>query len=728
MASDQQAKLEAAFLLHQQGRLDEAAVIYQDLIAADPNHYEALHFLGTIRATRGGLDEARALIERSLSAPVLNIPFLENYAAVLFQIGDYQAAADACAKGLAINSANANLAYINAVSLYKLNRLADALAQFDAVLSVQPNHLAAINEKGSVLAQLKRYDAALICVDRALALNPQFAEAQLNKGNICFNLNRPKEALAAYEKALSLNPRLADAWLGLGNLYRTLGRHDGAFAAYDKALAINSDMAGAWLGRGNVLIELKRYDEAFAAFDRAFALNPGMEFVEGSRLQAKLIVCDWTDLEAEISHLIASVRAGAPACTPFTFLCVPALPADLLQCAKSYAPVPSPAIRRSDITPHDRIRLAYLSADFREHPVAFLTAGMFERHDKSRFETTAISLTAPEDTAVRRRLAEAFEHFIDAPGQSDQELAELIRRREIDILVDLMGYTLNNRRNVLARRVAPIQVNYLGYPATMGTDFMDYIIADRTVIPQEHFKYYSEKVVWLPDTFQVNDRQREIAEPTPTRRECGLPESGVVFCCFNSTHKILPEMFDVWMRLLRAVEGSVLWLGQGNSFAAANLRREAERRGVAPSRLIFAPRTQHLSDHLARHRQADVFLDTIPYNAHTTGSDALWAGVPIVVCPGETYCARGTASYLKALGLDELIAGSLKDYEALALKLAREPDALRALKDKLARNRDTFPLFDTERFTRHIEAAYATMWQHFQRGEPPSAFAVEPAA
>jgi protein O-GlcNAc transferase len=387
-----------------------------------------------------------------------------------------------------------------------------------------------------------------------------------------------------------------------------------------------------------------------------------------------------------------------------------------------------PSLRRAwrgEIYAHDRIRIGYISADFRTHPIAQLVAGLFERHDKSRFEISAVSYGPDDGSAFRDRIKAAVENFIDVHAMTDEKIAQSIRDREIDILVDLTGLTQYNRFGVLSRRVAPIQVNFLGFPGTTGAEWMDYIIADATIIPEDHFRFYSEQVVWLPDAYQPNDEKRLIAERLPTRAECNLPEVGFVFCCFNNTYKIAPEIFAVWMKLLRAVEGSVLWLLETNPTATQNLRNEGKARGISPDRLIFAPKIA-LADHLSRHRQADLFLDTLPYNAHTTASDALWAGVPIVTCLGETFAARVAASLLKAVGLPELITTSLEGYEALALKLARELSFLAGIKAKLARNRDTYPLFDSARFARHIEAAYTTMWERYRNGEPVKPFAVEP--
>jgi predicted O-linked N-acetylglucosamine transferase (SPINDLY family) len=385
-----------------------------------------------------------------------------------------------------------------------------------------------------------------------------------------------------------------------------------------------------------------------------------------------------------------------------------------------------PPLWQGEVYAHDRLRVAYLSADFNEHPTAYLTAGLFECHDKSRFEITALSFGQNDNSPPRRRLEAAFEHFIDVRDNSDQEIAALMRRSEIDITVDLMGFTKDNRLGVLARRAAPVQVNYLGYPGTIGAPYMDYILADATVIPEDQDAFYVERVVRLPATYQINDNRRAISQHTPTRSECGLPQNAFVFCCFNNPQKIAPEIFDIWMRLLRATEGSVLWLITGNAKVAANLRLEADKRGVAPGRLIFAPKAS-VADHLARHRLADLCLDTLPYNAHTTASDALWAGLPVLTCLGETFAGRVAASLLKAIGLDMLITRTLAEYEALALRLARDSAYLATLKDMLTRNRDASPLFDTQRATRHIETAYQTMADMARRNDRPRSFNVERA-
>jgi predicted O-linked N-acetylglucosamine transferase (SPINDLY family) len=366
---------------------------------------------------------------------------------------------------------------------------------------------------------------------------------------------------------------------------------------------------------------------------------------------------------------------------------------------------------------HDKIRVAYLSADYHSHATAYLIAELIELHDRARFETIGVSFGLDDGSAIRKRLAGAFDRFLDVRAKSDREIAALLATLKVDIAVDLKGYTQDSRPDILSFRPAPIQAQWLGYPGTLGADFIDYVIADETVAPFEHAPFYSEKIIQLPGCYQVNDRKRAITARTPSRQEAGLPETGFVFCCFNNSFKILPPVFDVWMRLLQEVPGSVLWLLQDNAGAETNLRSAAAARGVNPARLIFAGRAK-LEDHLARHRLADLFLDTLPYNAHTTASDALWTGLPVVTCQGNAFAGRVAASLLKAVGLPELVTQNLADYEALALRLAGDPAMLQGIRATLEANRLDHPLFDTDRFRRGIEAAYQRMWETWQRGEP----------
>jgi predicted O-linked N-acetylglucosamine transferase (SPINDLY family) len=428
-----------------------------------------------------------------------------------------------------------------------------------------------------------------------------------------------------------------------------------------------------------------------------------------------------------VSLVDAGVRAGRRIVDPFMYLAISESPADLQECSRIFAEQfypQAPALWKKSDRRHGKIRVGYVSGEFRAQATAYLTAGLYECHDKSRFEIVAFDNGARAGSSMRGRLEAAFDRFVPITHLSDQAAAEKIVAEEIDILVNLNGYFGDHRMGVFARRPAPVQVNYLGFPGTLGAGYIDYILADRFVIPEGERQYYTENVVYLPGSYQVNDSRRHRPQGVPDRSAHRLPGTAFVFCSFNMSYKLTPAMFAVWMRILKAVEGSVLWLLESNKTSPGNLRREAERHGVAGNRLVFAPFVS-MEKQLDRLQLADLFLDSLPCNAHTTASDALWAGVPLLTCRGASFSGRVAASLLNAVGLPELVTENLEDYEALAVKSARDPAFLQAIRQKLARNRHAAPLFDTDRFRRHIEAAYTQMWEIFQRGEVPRSFDVE---
>jgi predicted O-linked N-acetylglucosamine transferase (SPINDLY family) len=715
-------------VLKKLNRPAEALACFTQALTIAPAVAETWNNRGTVLNDLKRHDEAVADFERAVA---LNPGYAEahcNKAKSLTLLNRLDEAVATFDAALALKPDFADAWYGRGHAFWELKRYSEALAAFDKALALAPTLAEAWLGRGNVFAQLKRHDDAVVAYDRALALHPGSAAAWLGRGNVLTDRKRLTDASAAFSQALTLDPDLAEAWLGRGNVFMNLGKYDDAAAAYDRALTFRPNLAEAWFARGQVLGECNRHGEAFASYDRAAALAPDLSYLAGDRLFAKLSICHWKNFEAEAADVLTGIRQGKASSAPFPFLAVQSSSADQLQCAKRYVqdrPVFAP-VWRGEAYEHDRIRIAYLSADFRGSAMAHLLAGLFEQHDKSRFEIAAISFGPDQDSPMRQRLKDAFEHFIDVRDSSDEDIAALVRAREIDIAVDLMGFTRNNRLEILARRAAPVQVNYLGFPGTLGADCIDYIIADPTTIPASERRFFSEKTVWLPEPYFVADNKFASPDRAPTRQQCGLPDDAFVFCCFNNNYKITPEIFAIWMRLLKANGNSVLWLLEGNPVASANLRREAGNHGVPSERLIFAPRMT-IAEHLARHRHADLFLDTLPINAHTTASDALWTGLPIVTCPGSTLVGRVAASLLKATGLDELIVSSLEEYEALALKLARQPELLRSLKSKLTHNRVSSPLFDSERFARTIEAAYVAMWQRHQQGHAPAAFQIEPA-
>ena len=650
----------SAIASHRAGKLAEAESLYKSVLAAKPDQFEALHFLGLIEAQRGNLAEADRLI----------------------------------AKSLAVNSQRAE-AYTN---------------------------------HARILINLERAEDALASCDKALALQPYFADAMIHRGNALQMLWRLEEAVAAFDLALTMQPNNIFALTNRGHALSRLNRPDRALASFDKVIALQPDFVDAQYGRGRALFQLERYEDAAVTFRKVHGLTPTPEH-RIALMQSKSHVCDWSDFSDDLAFLSAELKNEASNLDPGFLIAMTSQAHDHLICAQRFArrfyPAAADPLCRGPRQQRDRIRLGYVCSEFRQHAVSHLIAGLFEHHDKARFETFAISTGVNDQSAMRKRIEAAFDVFIEGQLKSDRELAELLNRSEIDILVNLSGYYGVERAGIFALRPCPVQVNYLGYPGTMGAEYIDYIIADETIIPADQQSAYSEKVVYLPECYQVNDSHRRASLRALSRVEAGLPPSGLVFCCFNKNNKILPDTFDSWARILQRVEGSVLWLLEGSAAAVRNLRQEAESRGIAAERLVFAPWVP-AEDHLARYRLADLFLDTLPYNAHTTASDALWAGVPVLTCLGSTFAGRVGASLLQAIGLPELITHSTEEYESLAVRLAADPNALATFKSRLAQNRDTHPLFDTSRFCRHIERAYITMWQRSQRGEPATSFAIDP--
>ena len=593
--------------------------------------------------------------------------------------------------------------------LARLGRRDEALTRYDAAIAGNPGLLPAHYNRGNLLSELKRPQEALESYDWALALKRDVPGVWNNRATVLRSLRRLDEALASTDQALALAPGHVNARTNRAMLLWDMKRFDVALAVVDQVLASQPGFGEALYLRGNILTDLGRPAEALQSYEAALAAAPDHPHALNGVARTALALCDWPRTAALAPRLVQAVNDGRAVIQPFTMLGYSDDPGLQRRCAESYVrrilpPMPPLAHGRYG---HKKIRLAYLSADFHQHPTAQLLVELFETHDRSKFEVTAVSFGPDDGSAMRTRLVTAFDRFEDVRGKSDLDVARMLRGLEMDIAVDLNAHTQDSRLGIFAHRPAPVQVNYLVYPGTTGAPFMDVILADRIVLPLEQQPFFSERIVHLPDCYQANDATRAIA-PAPTRAEAGLPESGFVFCCFNNSWKITAPVFDIWMRLLGRIEGSVLWLLDGPH--AENLRREAQARGIDPARLVFAPKLAP-DRHLARHRLADLFLDTLPYNAHTTASDALYAGLPVVTCIGKAFPGRVASSLLKAIDMVELVTTSPGQYEERALELAKNPALLAATREKLVRNRTTSPLYDSERFRLGIEAAYEAMLQ-----------------
>jgi protein O-GlcNAc transferase len=664
-------QLRQAQALHGEGRLAEAASVYQSVLTQDETDWASLNALASIALQTGQLDEA-----------------VRRYSGLLERQPDF-------AQGH----------YKRGNALNKLGRWPAALADYDRAVTLDPEYAQAFCNRGTVLERLERWEEALASYDRAIALDSKDAFAYYNRASVLKELKRLDEAVSSYDRAIALNEGYVEAYVNRGHLLQKLGRIEEAAGSYGKAIALRPVPTGA-MPNG-----------------RPAELGPEQKYLLGLRRQTRMQICDWRDMHEDLEHITDGLRAHLPVCLPFPALALLDSPALHRAAAESWIREEAPpdlSLGAIPVRPRSpRIRIGYFSADLRSHPVALLAAGLFEHHDRSRFEVTAFAFGPEANDAVRDRLSKAFERFIDVHERSDLEVAALSRAIGIDIAVDLNGITEHSRSKIFALRAAPIQVNYLGYPGTMGAGYMDYLIADRTVIPRAHQPLYAEKILYLPDSFIPFDSSYAIADKTFTREELGLSPKGFVFCCFNSIYKITPDVFDRWMRILTRVQGSTLWLSHANATAAGNLRKEAVRRGVDPERLIFAARWASLPEHLARLRVADLFLDTLPYNAHATALDALWATLPVLTCEGQGFAGRVAASLLRTVDLPELITDSLSQYEDMATRLAEDPAGLSQLQRRLAQNRSSTPLFDTERYTRNLEAAYEQIHERHHSGAAP---------
>jgi predicted O-linked N-acetylglucosamine transferase (SPINDLY family) len=704
------------------GDLEGAQARCRGLLRQQPDHFEALSLLGIVAAHRGDAAEALRLLERAAAVNPESAVAHNNLGNALRDSRRYDDALRAYRRALEIDPGYAS-AHLNlGILLMETGRPAQALPHLDTFVARQPADPLGHLRRGMALLESGRADEALVSIDRALALAPAGPAAHTARGAALRALRRHTEALGAYERAVALAPNDGIAHYNRGVALAELGRLEEAATSYRRAIALRPDLADAHHNLGNICRELKRHREAIESYKRALSLRPDYPFLVGALLFTRHQICDWSDTTRATAEIEARALKGEAVTPPFALLSLSGSAAAQRQAAavwgqRKIARSPecaAPPRRQAS----DRIRVGYYSRDFRNHAVSYLLVQMFELHDRRRFEWIGFSFGPARDDPMRRRVAAAFDRFIDADAMSDAAVARLSREIGIDVAVDLTGFTDGARTGVFACRPAPVQVSYMGFPGTLGVEFIDYLIADPVLVPAGAERFYAERIVRLPSTYMASDRSRSVSARHLTRAEAGLPPQAFVFCCFNNSYKILPDRFEQWMRILARVDGSVLWLLLDNAHAADNLRAAARRSGIAPERLVFAPRVS-VEEHLARHRLADLFLDTAPYGAHTSANDALWMGVPVLTCPGETFASRVAASLLHAAGLPELVVPTAERYEAVAVELARDARLLARLRARLEAARDDSPLFDTLRLTRQFEAAYAEMHRRHVAGLPP---------
>lgn len=683
-----QAKLATALDHHRRSETKAAEMIYREVLAAAPACFDALHLLGLALIQRGAVEEGLARLQQAIASDPSQPAAPLSLARALLECGDPVGALAAC----------------------------------DRLLAHQPHHAEGWFLRGNALQQDGDHEEAVKSYERALEAQPRFPAALNNQAVSLRSLRQNDQALRVLARALEQQPRYPQAWNNRGLVLLDLQRVAEAIQSFDQALALEECFPAALSNRGTALMSAKRFAEAGDAFERLVAVAPCLGGALGNLIYARRNCCDWRDYQTNVEQLVAAVRRGELVDAPLAFMCASDDARAQLECARIFTAVRYPS-RPSSLPRwpylHDRIRVAYVSGDLGEHAVSHLLAGLIERHDRSRFEVIACSWGRQHDGSMRRRLEATFDRFIDATTLSDSQTALRMRELEVDIAVDLTGHTSGQRSDIFAHRAAPLQVNYLGYPGTSGAPYMDYLVADSSVIPAGEESAYSERIARLPGCYLPNDDRRSIGDAAPARAAVGLPQDGFVFCAFNNPLKITPQVFGIWLEVLHGVPGSVLWLRAAAPEARVNLERTAARSGIDPARLVFAPTVDSMERHLARQRCADLFLDTLPYNGHATAIDALWAGLPVLTCRGGSFASRVGASLVAAAGLPELITDNLKDYAALALAVAHDPARLARLSERLEHGRRMRLLFDTQRYCRSLERVYTAMYERLRAGLPP---------
>jgi tetratricopeptide (TPR) repeat protein len=705
----------------QSGRLDEAERLLKQVIKIQPKNADALCFLSVVSAHKLNYQEALIAIDKAIEASPRFPLAYSNKGNILKELGRYDEAIASLDKAIQLDR-NFVEAYNNKGNvLQAIEDYEEAILSYNKAISIDSNFVQAYNNKGNAFERLHQFEEALDCYLKALAINPNYAEAYSNRGLVFFKLKRYSEALSEFDKAIVINPLLSEAWTHKGEVLHELEYFSDAISHFDKALEIKPNFAEAWADKAAAYGAMKSYADSLSSYERAYSIKPTLNYLLGDFVHTQMFICDWTNIEDRLVELQNRIISGDRAASPFKVLSAFDSPKLNLLSAKSWVTDKFPTSKELVVfekNKHSKIKVGYFSADFINHPVAILTSELFELHDRNRFEVYGFSLARPNpEDQVQIRLRNTFDKFIDIQDIPTQEVVRMAREMELDIAIDLGGHTLNAPTQIMASRVAPLQINYLGYPGTMGADYIDYIIADKILIPADSREFYSEKVIYLPDSYMVDDSSRLPSSRIFTRQECGLPEEGFVFCCFNNSYKFNKKMLKSWVKILNATPKSVVWISENTEIFRKNLIAEFEKMGINGSRIIFAKRMDPMADHLARYKLADLFLDTNPYNAHTTAVDALKAGIPVLTLLGNVFAGRVAASLLSAIGLQELIVDSLREYEALAIDLANNPQKIKYFKNRLKENQNKEPLFNTKLYVKNIESAFIEIHRRHIEGD-----------
>jgi protein O-GlcNAc transferase len=721
-----QAHVNLGNALRDNGKEEEALEAYHRSISIEPDYADAYFNIGLSLQRLEKFEESIDAYEKTLSLNPDHFLAYNNLGNVLRNYGKKECSIKAYEKAITLKPDYTEAISNLGVILKECDRFAEALEAFEKALKIDQTYVEAYNNIGVTLKEQGMSEKSIEAYKNALSIRPNYPEALNNMGIALKDQGRIEEALEAYTKAIALKPDYPEAHNNMSIALQDQGRLKEAIEAYTKAIALNPDYAEAYNNLGTALIDLGKREEAIEVYEKALSINADFATARSQKLHEQAHIFDWESIEAD-RFLFPTLGITEKFVTPFAFLSLEDDPARHLLRAQNYVkhkfPQKSAVIPARPVQRPERLRIGYFSADFHNFPGMYLMAGMLEQHDRSKFEIFAFSYGPKTNDEMQKRIIAAVDHFIDIQNMPTTAVRECALEHKLDIALHRNGHTKNGRTELFAERLAPIQINYLGYPGTLGTDFIDYIVADTIVIPEDKQKHYSEQIIYLPHTYQPNDNTRAISQKTFTRADMRLPDKSFVFCCFNKNYKISPKEFDIWMRLLGKVEGSVLWLLKSDQLAEKKLCLEAEKRGVNAERLIFADRLPQ-DEHLARHKLADLFLDTFNYNAHTTTSDALWAGLPIVTKLGKSFSARVAGSLLNSVGLQELITHSEAEYEELILRLSLQPETLSEIKKKLSANRLSYPLFDTQKYTKNIEQAYHLAYERYFNDQKPSTIIV----
>ncbi len=682
-------KFRVAFTHYQRGELKEAEKLCLDIKNSNPDNFEVLNLLGVI----------------------------------LFKKKDYYQLIKVSNESLKINPNQVEICNNLAIAYIELKKFNDAIKYLEKSIKINPNFIQAYNNLGIVFKELKKYKNAINCWEKMISIDPNNPQAYNNIGNILLETQNENKAIQYYEKAVGIDDRFYIAYYNLGNTLQKLNYYEKSIQNFSLAIKYNENYAEAYFNRGNSYRNLNKLELALEDYLSAYKINPKLPYLFGNILITKKDLCEWQNYENDIAFLKKNIN-NKYIISPFA--CLSVIDSSEIQKKITIDYVKEKyeknIFKIKDNFPkkkstYDKIKIGYYSSDFKGHAVSYLLAGVFEKHNKNEFEIIGFSLSSSRSDKMRERLDKSFDKFIDVSSKSDDEICELSKSLKIDIAIDLMGFTKFNRFGIFLKKCAPIQINYLGYPGTSGSTSMDYIIGDKNIITKESEKNFTEKIIYLPDTYQANDSKRKISVKKFLRKDFNLPEDKFVFCCFNKKYKLDPKIFNLWTNILKKVPNSVLWLLDENNKSSKNIVNEAKFRDLNSDRIIFA-KSLPMEEHLGRQKLADLFLDTFPYGAHTTCSDALWVGLPLITKKGESFASKVSSSLLNSIGLEELITESDDEYEKLAIDLASDRKRLNLIKKKLVQNIKFKPLFNTDLYTLNLEKAYKKVFENHIKNLP----------